>query len=230
MRKRLQLFNAYFFVLLACTWTQRTLAQSNRKILFNGNEIELSTPSTDTLYIENIETGEREIKVSIPDPFPIAMNGKTIINETHCSPLPERSLNEYFIDLVLQNKTLFDQLTDGQYYINPRHFVINEEGSIKYYKFEGITLRMHHSSIDIVTKNDVVKSKPHPETFLKCATLLALDQKDCLVFEDTPKGVECAMHAGIKAVVILGEHQKEEFDQFTNVIHFANDYTQLPFD
>lgn len=159
MRKRLQLFNAYFFVLLACTWTQRTLAQSNRKILFNGNEIELSTPSTDTLYIENIETGEREIKVSIPDPFPIAMNGKTIINETHCSPLPERSLNEYFIDLVLQNKTLFDQLTDGQYYINPRHFVINEEGSIKYYKFEGITLRMHHSSIDIVTKNDVVKSK-----------------------------------------------------------------------
>ena len=159
MRKRLQLFNAYFFVLLACTWTQRALAQSNRKILFNGNEIELSTPSTDTLYIENIETGEREIKVSIPDPFPIAMNGKTIINETHCSPLPERSLNEYFIDLVLQNKTLFDQLTDGQYYINPRHFVINEEGSIKYYKFEGITLRMHHSSIDIVTKNDVVKSK-----------------------------------------------------------------------
>jgi hypothetical protein len=159
MRKRLQLFNAYFFVLLACTWTQGALAQSNRKILFNGNEIELSTPSTDTLYIENIETGEREIKVSIPDPFPIAMNGKTIINETHCSPLPERSLNEYFIDLVLQNKTLFDQLTDGQYYINPRHFVINEEGSIKYYKFEGITLRMHHSSIDIVTKNDVVKSK-----------------------------------------------------------------------
>jgi uncharacterized protein YjfI (DUF2170 family) len=159
MRKRLQLFNAYFFVLLACTWTQRALAQSNRKILFNGNEIELSTPSTDTLYIENIETGEREIKVSIPDPFPIAMNGKTIINETHCSPLPERSLNEYFIDLVLQNKTLFNQLTDGQYYINPRHFVINEEGSIKYYKFEGITLRMHHSSIDIVTKNDVVKSK-----------------------------------------------------------------------
>lgn len=159
MCKRLQLFNAYFFVLLACAWTQRALAQSNRKILFNGNEIELSTPSTDTLYIENIETGEREIKVSIPDPFPIAMNGKTIINETHCSPLPERSLNEYFIDLVLQNKTLFDQLTDGQYYINPRHFVINEEGSIKYYKFEGITLRTHHSSIDIVTKNDVVKSK-----------------------------------------------------------------------
>ena len=159
MRKRLQVFNAYFLVLLACTWTQRALAQSNRKILFNGNEIELSTPSTDTLYIENIETGEREIKVSIPDPFPIAMNGKTIINETHCSPLPERSLTEYFIDLVVQNKTLFDQLSDGQYEINPRHFVINEEGSIKYYKFEGITLRTHHSSIDIVTKNDVVKSK-----------------------------------------------------------------------
>ncbi len=91
-------------------------------------------------------------------------------------------------------------------------------------------LQIRHYFDALVSANDVVKSKPHPETFLKCAALLDLDPKDCLVFEDTPKGVECAMHAGMKAVVILGEHQKEEFDQFTNVIHFTNDYTPLLFD
>ena len=90
--------------------------------------------------------------------------------------------------------------------------------------------QIRHYFDALVSANDVVKSKPHPETFLKCAALLDLDPKDCLVFEDTPKGVECAMHAGMKAVVILGEHQKEEFDQFTNVIHFTNDYTPLLFD
>jgi HAD superfamily hydrolase (TIGR01509 family) len=79
----------------------------------------------------------------------------------------------------------------------------------------------------IVSANHVVKSKPHPETFLKCADLLLLDPKDCLVFEDTPKGVECAMNAGMKAVVILGEHQKEEFAPFENVIHFTKDYLAL---
>jgi HAD superfamily hydrolase (TIGR01509 family) len=91
-------------------------------------------------------------------------------------------------------------------------------------------MHIRHYFSAIVSANDVEKSKPHPETFLKCAALISLDPKDCIVFEDTPKGVECAMHAGMKAVVILGEHQKEEFDHFTNVIHFTNDFMHLPFD
>lgn len=90
-------------------------------------------------------------------------------------------------------------------------------------------MNIRHFFDAIVSANNVVKSKPHPETFLKCAKLLALEPKDCLVFEDTPKGVECALNAGMKAVVILGEHTKEEFSKFHNVIFFANDYTTMPF-
>jgi len=63
----------------------------------------------------------------------------------------------------------------------------------------------------IVSANNVKKSKPDPETFLKCAQMLGLAPSDCIVFEDTPKGVECALNAGMKAVVILGEHEKEDF-------------------
>jgi len=79
----------------------------------------------------------------------------------------------------------------------------------------------------IVSANDVSLSKPHPETFLKCASLLNTAPIECLVFEDTPKGVECALNAGMKAVVILGEHAQNEFEHFGNVIHYANDYTAL---
>jgi HAD superfamily hydrolase (TIGR01509 family) len=79
----------------------------------------------------------------------------------------------------------------------------------------------------IVSANKVAKSKPHPETFLKCAAALGVAPSDCIVFEDTPKGVECALNAGMKAVVILGEHQENEFANFENVIHCAKEYTSI---
>ena len=79
----------------------------------------------------------------------------------------------------------------------------------------------------IVSANNVTKSKPDPETFLKCAQMLGLAPSDCIVFEDTPKGVECALNAGMKAVVILGEHEQEEFLNYKNVICFAEDYSNF---
>jgi len=79
----------------------------------------------------------------------------------------------------------------------------------------------------IVSANNVTKSKPDPETFLKCAQMLDLAPSDCIVFEDTPKGVECALNAGMKAVVILGEHEQEEFLNYKNVICFAEDYSNF---
>jgi len=79
----------------------------------------------------------------------------------------------------------------------------------------------------IVSANNVTKSKPDPDTFLKCAQMLDLAPSDCIVFEDTPKGVECALNAGMKAVVILGEHEQEEFLNYKNVICFAEDYSNF---
>ena len=138
MRKWNRMPQMYFLGLFLCFTAQSASSQSNQKIKFNGNEIELISNPSDTIYVENIETGEREMKISKPDDYPKAINGLHIIKEVQNPPLPERSLNEYFIDLVLQNKALFDQLSDGHYYLNPRHFVINEEGKIMYYKFEGL--------------------------------------------------------------------------------------------
>ena len=90
---------------------------------------------------------------------------------------------------------------------------------------DNMNIRHHFEAI--VSANDVLKSKPHPETFLKCAEKLGLHPNDCIVFEDTPKGVECALNAGIKTVVILGEHSKEEFVSFPNVIQFVYNYKEL---
>lgn len=79
----------------------------------------------------------------------------------------------------------------------------------------------------VVSADDVSESKPHPETFLKAAEILHMEPVDCIVFEDVPKGVESASNAGMEAVVITTMHRPDEFKDFTNVIRFAKDYTEL---
>lgn len=88
-------------------------------------------------------------------------------------------------------------------------------------------LNIRHYFEAIVSANKVAKSKPHPETFLKCAEQLGIHPNECIVFEDTPKGVECALNAGMKAIVILGEHQQEEFEVFENVIQCVRNYAEI---
>ncbi len=79
----------------------------------------------------------------------------------------------------------------------------------------------------IVSADDVRISKPHPETYLKCADNLGLAPEDCLVFEDAPKGVEAAENAGMKAIVLTTLHGPEDFGQYGNVLEFVSDYTKL---
>ncbi len=77
----------------------------------------------------------------------------------------------------------------------------------------------------IVGAEDVKASKPDPETYLSCSCKLGIDPADCIVFEDSVKGVESALLAGMKAVVITTMHEENEFDQYSNVLLFVKDYT-----
>jgi beta-phosphoglucomutase len=79
----------------------------------------------------------------------------------------------------------------------------------------------------IVSADDVTISKPHPETYLKCAQVLGVDAANCVVFEDAPKGVEAAKNAGMPSVVLTTMHEKEEFAGYNNVIRYTKDYTHL---
>ncbi|HEU5051716.1 MAG TPA: HAD family phosphatase [Hanamia sp.] len=90
---------------------------------------------------------------------------------------------------------------------------------------DGLDLR--HFFKAIVSAADVTTSKPHPETFSKCAQLLNVPAANCIVFEDAPKGVEAAQNAGMNCVVITTMHSKEEFNQYNNIISFIENYTSL---
>ncbi len=88
---------------------------------------------------------------------------------------------------------------------------------------DGLSIR--HYIDTIVSADDVAFSKPDPETFLQCASQLNIAPEQCLVFEDSPKGVASAAAAGMHAAVLLTLHEANEFAVFENVVAYAKDFT-----
>ena len=52
----------------------------------------------------------------------------------------------------------------------------------------------------VVDGNSVSKAKPDPEVFLRCAELLKVEPKECLVFEDAQAGIEAALNGGMHVI------------------------------
>ena len=54
----------------------------------------------------------------------------------------------------------------------------------------------------LVTGNDITRSKPHPEAFLRAAAGLGLSGGDCLVLEDSPNGIRSGHAAGCRVCMV----------------------------
>jgi len=86
-------------------------------------------------------------------------------------------------------------------------------------------------SLKIADKFDViqgeehaVEGKPSPEIFLVTAEKLGVPPQACLVFEDTPAGIEAARRAGMKVVGLLTTHSEKEL---VNADLVVENYEQL---
>ena len=58
---------------------------------------------------------------------------------------------------------------------------------------------------------DVSRGKPDPEVFLEAAKILSITPKNCVVFEDSPHGIEAAKRAGMKTVALTTTHPSTTF-------------------
>jgi len=52
----------------------------------------------------------------------------------------------------------------------------------------------------LITSNDITYGKPHPEPYLKGASVLGFPPADCIVLEDAPAGVRAGRAAGAKVI------------------------------
>jgi len=75
--------------------------------------------------------------------------------------------------------------------------MFNKNGLGKYFSF-------------LVTRSDVVNSKPDPESYNLAVGKFGLEKSECLVFEDTLNGLRAAKAAGLTCYVIQGNENDHE--------------------
>lgn len=86
-------------------------------------------------------------------------------------------------------------------------------------KSAGVPIPKH-----FVTAGMYKNSKPHPDPFLMAADLLRLAPKDCVVFEDSPAGIEGALQAGCK---VIGINLVEAARKISKPDYVINNMTEI---
>ena len=101
-------------------------------------------------------------------------------------------------------------------------------------RLQAIGLPLPHT---LVTAEQVRQGKPHPEGYLKAASLLRLEPHDCLVIEDAPVGVQAAHAAGSRVIGVTTTFSAAELEGADFVVpslasfrlaSTANDTTAAP--
>ena len=85
-----------------------------------------------------------------------------------------------------------------QYRNIPKGVGSNAEPANVEFILERAGLRSYFQAV--VDGHQVNRPKPHPEVFLRVADILGVRPTDCVVFEDSPTGVEAGVAAGMKVV------------------------------
>jgi beta-phosphoglucomutase-like phosphatase (HAD superfamily) len=76
----------------------------------------------------------------------------------------------------------------------------------------------------VVDSSQITHGKPHPEIFLKAASILQSEPSACVAFEDSMAGLQSAKAAGMKVVAITTTHTAEELKAADLII---KDYTEI---
>ncbi len=89
-------------------------------------------------------------------------------------------------------------------------------------------MNLHEHFPVIVGGGDVKNGKPDPEIFLRCAEKMSIEPARCIVFEDTPAGIEAAYRAGMRCVAItttLTEAQVRALPNTSHLIECVPDFS-----
>jgi beta-phosphoglucomutase family hydrolase len=69
-----------------------------------------------------------------------------------------------------------------------------------------------------VTKEEIPRSKPAPDTFLRAAEKLGLPPQRCAVVEDAVAGIEAAQAAGMPVLAVASTRKREDLTQANRVV------------
>ncbi len=84
------------------------------------------------------------------------------------------------------------------------------------------SLELDDLFVSIVDGNDVIHTKPNPEVFKNAARDLQYKESDCIVFEDSQKGVKAAKEGGFNCVGIGDKNSLKAADIVISGLEAAN--------
>jgi HAD superfamily hydrolase (TIGR01509 family) len=185
-----------------------TLADTKRVVVASFQEALKITP-----YSINDEFIERRIGIGSAETFrEILRQSHVQFDETLISSLVKKKIEAeiemtYDVRLLEGAMNLLESLCDkvklGLASMNNRRVIDHLLDAMDVRKFFGAVL----------TAEDIIRSKPDPEIFLKCARKLNSKPIKCVVIEDSIFGVKAAKNAGMRCVVVLtGVYRREELD------------------
>lgn len=93
---------------------------------------------------------------------------------------------------------------------SPKAVASNAEPANIDFILDGAHIRNHFRAI--VDGMQVKHAKPFPDVYRKAADLLGVDPKNCIVFEDSPTGVQAARAAGARVVGVETHEPLEGVD------------------
>lgn len=85
------------------------------------------------------------------------------------------------------------------------------------------THRLSHVGLHIprvfITADDITHGKPDPEGYLTAARTLGFEPRQCVVFEDSPAGIEAARAAGMRVVAVAFKAGERDISAADYVVH-----------
>jgi beta-phosphoglucomutase len=71
------------------------------------------------------------------------------------------------------------------------------------------TLGIRHFFQYVTTASDITHGKPHPEIYLLTASRLGIAPENCIVIEDSTRGIQSGLAAGMRVIAITTTHKAE---------------------
>jgi beta-phosphoglucomutase-like phosphatase (HAD superfamily) len=121
------------------------------------------------------------------------------ISDPHAAALRKEAYFEALIDEVRPIEPVLD-IARQMYGVAP--MAVASGGMRRYVELTLTVLGIRNLFDSVVCVEDYARAKPFPDPFLEAARRLKVPPSDCLVFEDSPLGVESAGRAGMQCVFV----------------------------
>ena len=127
---------------------------------------------------------------------PISSNDKSFLTTIHDK---KKKYYKNYLSEAVVNQELIDFIKANRH----RSYIVLSTTASRDNCYEILEhFHLKHLFDKIITKEDVVKTKPDPECYTKPVEFYGFDKANCEIFEDSVTGIQAARNAGIKCHIV----------------------------